>query len=294
MKLRNLITTATIISLITLIYSCKKDRVESQELNEYNSINSYFDQKKQHEQEYEIDSVGQNPLVGEQGTKIWLDKSKLMFQNGDSVDWTYTIKLIELYTVKDLVYYQMPSKTGSNIFTTEGTIRLRAFKNSQELVLRQGATWPLEMPDTNQIPDMRVYYGTGTVPNVSWSENGTFIQTSYGYASEINPLGWISCYKPISSPTSSTISFTSSTDNLTNVAIFVYIPDLQMLEKVVNQQSVGLPVGYSAKVFAIAINASNQLFKFYQEVNIGTANINIEVTLSQSSDSEIENMLDNL
>ncbi len=275
-------------------YSCKKDRIESQELEQYSSIDNYFNQKKQHEQEYQIDSTGQNPLIGEQGTKIWLNKSKLMYQNGDSVYYPYTVKLIELYTIKDMVYYQMPSTSQSTLLTTEGVIRLRAFKNGEELVLRQGAQWPIEMPDTSQLQDMKVYYGSGNPPSMTWTQNGSFTNTSYGYSANISPLGWVACDKPIDMGGTSVINFTSSTADLNTVSIFIYIPELQMLEKVSGTQSTSLPSGYQAKVFAIAINSSNQLFKFYQEVNIGLANLNLEVTLSQSSDSEIENMLNNL
>ena len=283
-----------ILSVLIIFASCKKDRIESQELEQYNSIDNYFDQKKQQEQEYEIDSTGQNPLVGQQGTRIWLNKSKLMYQNGDSVDWTYTVKLIELYTIKDMVYYQMPSTSGNNLMTTEGVIRIRAFKDGEELVLRQGASWPVEMPDTNQLQDMKVFYGTGFEPNITWTQNGSFTNTSYGYAANISPLGWVACNKNIGVPAVSSISFTSETADLTNVAIFIYIPDLQMLELVRNQQSTALPAGYQAKLFAIAINSSNQLFKFYKEVNITTADLDVEVTLSQTTDADIETMLDNL
>ena len=91
------------LTISTILFSsCKKDRIESQEkqINDYQSMNNYFDTKKQHEQEFIIDTAGTGPIVGNQGTKIYVSKDLLMFPNGDSVHWPYTVKLIELYTPK--------------------------------------------------------------------------------------------------------------------------------------------------------------------------------------------------
>ncbi len=127
---------------------CSKDRIEEkQQMNEYEPINNYFDNKKQDEQEFVVDTNGQGPIVGNQGTKIWAEKTKLMYPNGDSVYFPYTVKLVELYTPKDMIYYQMPTVASGSLLTTGGEVRIRAFKDGQELLLRPGNAWTIEMPN---------------------------------------------------------------------------------------------------------------------------------------------------
>src|ERR1035437_6313588 len=108
-------------------YSCSKDRIQQRTpLNDYNSPNNYFDTKKQAERTFVIDTNGTGPIVGNQGTNIWMGKSCLMYPNGDSVYFPFTVKLVELYTPKDMIYYQMPTVASDTILETAGEIRLRA------------------------------------------------------------------------------------------------------------------------------------------------------------------------
>ena len=145
---------------VVVIYSCSKERIESK--NTYSPVNTYLDSKKQKEQEFIIDSTGSGPIVGNQGTKIWTGKQCLMFPNGDSVTWPFTVKLVELYTPKDMIYYQQPTVASVGILKTDGEIRLRAFKNTTELKLKPDPCMAaIEMPNAAPQTGMRVFYGYG-------------------------------------------------------------------------------------------------------------------------------------
>ena len=117
-----------------IIFSCSKERIQPQtELNAYNSPNSYLDTKQESEQEFTIDSAGTGPIIGNQGTKIWTGKPCLQMPNGDTVIYPFKIKLVELYSPKQMIYYRMQTVASGNILETDGEIRLRAFKNNTEL-----------------------------------------------------------------------------------------------------------------------------------------------------------------
>ncbi len=300
MKKLNQINSLMVLVLVlsfAFFSSCSKERIEpKEELNDYESMNDYFNTKKQEEQVFVIDTSGSGPIVGNQGTKIWASKEKLMYVNGDSVHWPYTVKLIELYTPKDIIYYQMPTVADGDLLTTGGEVRIRAFKDGEELVLRPSKTWTVEMPNNNPENDMKIYYGVENISFVDWTPNpaGVFDTTSYGYTGEIAKLGWAACGKDAGNFTSTTnYSFSSTTDNLQNVSTFIYLPNIKSLMQVYNQTSGALPIGEDIKIILMGINASSQLFYYYAETQVSTNN-QIDVTLTSVSDADLTAILDAL
>jgi len=280
-----------------LLPGCSKERVEPKnEKNSYEEMDDYYDSKKQEEQEFEITEDGEGPLIGNQGTKIWPQKNKLMYPNGDSVEYPYTVKLVELYTPKDMLYWQKPTVSDEKLLTSAGEVRIKAFKEEAELVLRPNMTWTIEMPSEFPASDMKIFYGVESGSIVDWTPNpdGVFSVTSYGYFGEIVQLGWVACSKLISEPLSThQYSFISDNDNLDNAGIFIYFPVLKSLVQVYNQQTIDLPVGEEAKIIVTAINADDQLFSFYKEMEIGDEG-EINVALDSIADVELTSILEAL
>lgn len=297
--MKNIIFILGIFFIMLQMFSCSKDRITKKEqLNEYESINQYFDSKKQPEQEIIIDTNGQGPVIGQNGTKIWPNKSCLMYANGDSVYFPFTIKLVELYPPKDMIYWQKPTVSYNQLVNCVGEIRLRVYKNGQELYLRPGCGWMIEMPDNAPQPGRYVYYGAENNGIVNWvqSTSEQFNTTPTGYITYISRLGWIANGKPAITNPSTTYTqytFTSTTDDLTNVAKFIYFPSLRSLVQVYNQPSINLPVGDTAKIVLIGRNSNNQLFYFYQKTIINSAN-QVQVSLSPITDVNLTNLLDTL
>jgi hypothetical protein len=306
-NLKSFLAIATILLVIILVaFSCSKKRIEDDRpLNEYDSqsTNDYTNSKKQEEQEYDIDSSGSCPLTGLQGTEICLSKSCLMKPNGDSVWFPYKIKLVELYKIKDIIFYQMSTLSNDTALETDGTIRLRAFKDGTELSFRPGAcAADVKMPNAAPKNYMQVYYGTNANSNVNWTNfvsgvggSPTFstVSSPSRYAGLIGKLGWINCGIKRSSNTNHTLTFASSTDNLSNVALFVYLPATRTLMQVFNTTSKPIPAGANAVVIAYGVNSSGQLYSFNQSLTVNTAS-QIEVTMSATNDASFTAFLDGL
>jgi hypothetical protein len=297
----------TLIVGLLLTYSCSKDRIAQPTLNAYNSPNSYLDSKQQAEQEFTIDSAGTGPIVGNQGTKIWTGKQCLMMPNGDTVIYPFKVKLVELYTAKDMIYYRMPTVAGGNILETDGEIRLRAFKGATELLLKPGGCYAqIEMPNAAPKNYMRVFYGYNpsasfvdfsdnptTVGAATTSLNPLFTATSYGYLGQIGKLGWINCGANAANTSSSVLTFTSTVDDLTNVAIFAYIPATKTVIQAYNLSTCQIPNGAAVKIVAIAVDASNQLFYFNQNLTVSSSQ-QISVTMSSTTDASLTALLNGL
>ena len=292
------------LGLFSLVYyGCSKDRIstdKTKSLKDYNSVNEYLDTKKQQEQVFIIDTSGKGPIIGNQGTRIWIGKECLMFPNGDSVKWPFEVRLVELYKPKDMLYYQMPTVAAGNILETAGEIRLRAFKNGTELVFKSGCGAKITMPNaTPQANHMHVYYGVNSSNYVDWTDNPAsagvtvFGTDSIGYTSFISKLGWINSDFQIGNNTGNTITFTSSTDNLQNVGIFVYFPSTKSLMQVYNMSSGLIPTGSNVKIIGIGIDSNGDLFSFDKTQTVNS-NTQFDVSLSPTTDAALTTYLDAL
>lgn len=300
MKKSNIISAACflfVVSLSVFYFSCKKDRIQ-QQLKSYSPVNTYLDSKKQAEQVFTIDSTGTGPIVGNQGTKLYgPGKQCLVFPNGDSVTWPYEIKLVELYKPKDMIYYQMPTVAAGTILKTDGEIRLRAFKNGIELLLKPSPCMaPIEMPSAAPQTGMHVLNGTTTSGHPDWVDNSPvnlFGTTANSYTASITTLGWINCGQSAGSSSNSTLTFTSTTDDLTNVGIFIYFPATKTVMQCYNSASGLIPNGSAVKIVAIGLDSSGNLFYFSQNQTVSSS-ASVSITLSATTDAALTTLLNGL
>ncbi len=307
--MKNILKLFSLLIILTVVFTtsgCKKDRIQ-QQLNAYSPINTYLDAKKQAEQEFIIDTAGSGPIIGNQGTKIWIGKECLMFPNGDSVSWPFTVTLVELYTPKDMIYYQQltVASGNTNIMKTDGEVRIRAFKNGTELLLKPDpCMMQIEMPNASPQAGMRVFYGFGSGSGSDWTDNPSslgvtttispaFTTTAYGYSASIAILGWINCGSLAGSTPAATLTFASTVDDLTNVGIFIYFPATKTVMQAYNVASGAIPHGSSVKIIAMGINASGDLFS-YEETKTVNSNQQIDITLSATTDAALTSALDAL
>lgn len=298
-------TFALLVAVISVsLTSCSRDRIE-RDLNTYESPNAYLDSKKQDEQVFVIDSAGEGPIIGNQGTTIWGSIDCLQLPGGGAVTYPFLVKLVELYTPKDMIYYRMPTVSAGMPLETAGEIRLRAEKDGQELTITQPCAYKVSMPNTApQLNYMNVYYGNENGDVVDWTtdlgvwgitqtQNPVFDLDTIGYTAFIEKLGWINADRGVSTSGTYSITFDSDEDDLTNVIFFAYLPDSKTLLQSSNSVISGIPTGANAKIVAIAVNASGNLFHFYQELTV-TGNSTQMVILSEISDSDLTTLLDGL
>ncbi len=294
----------SIMGLVVIWSACSRDRIE-EDLNEYESPNTYLDSKKQDEQVFVIDSAGTGPIIGNQGTAIWGGIDCLRLPNGDTIDYPFVVKLVELYSAKDMIYYQMPTVGQGTALESAGEIRLRAEKDGQPLSLAEPCAFKVSMP--NLIPQqnyMSVFYGNESVSPVDWRtdlsywgitalQSGIFDVDTIGYTAYIEKLGWINADRAVVSSTTRTITFDSEVDDLTNVAMFIYLPETHTLMQAQNGVVQGIPNGAQAKIVAIAVNGSGTLFHYYDELSVSSSQT-VMIEMSAIGDPDLTNILDSL
>ncbi|MEJ6736014.1 MAG: hypothetical protein QNK84_03125 [Flavobacteriales bacterium] len=290
---KSLFASVVLVAITSINISCKKDRIElPKTLNQYQSVNAYLNSKKQQEQDFVITQPNNDTLLGNQGTRIYGMKSCLRDANGDTIDYPFNIHLVELYTPKDMIYWQMPTMANGTILETDGEVRIRATKGVQNLSLN--CPFSFEMPNASPNSNMTIYNGTDNGTFVDWANTGnSFTFTNYGYLGYTNSFGWLNADINAGSSFSNTITFASQTDNLTNVGIFIYIPATKTVMQVYNLTSGAIPNGTAIKVILMAQDASGQLFS-YTESRTASANTTMTVSLNSTTDADLTTYLDAL
>ena len=278
--------------------SCSKERLEDETptLNEYPNTNSYLNSKKQKEQTYTVDSLGTGPIVGQQGTQMWPHKEIFMYPNGDSVHYPFEIRIIEIYKPIDMVYSQMPTLAGSDLLTTGGEVRVKAYKDGTELVLRPGKFLVLDFPTATQDNNMLVYYGEENGSVVNWANPNDSIVNydtlgNYFYRVISHRMNWINCdYFSSYSGSTANFSFTSTTENINGLAKFIYFNNRKSMMQLYSATSGQVPIGEDVKVILFGKNASNQLFYYYNDTIVNPTN-NYDITLTQTTETQLDSLL---
>lgn len=219
-----------------------------------------------------------------------------MMPNGDTITFPFTITLVELYTAKDMIYYEMPTVSAGTILETSGEIQLLAFKGTTQLLLKPSpCDFEIQMPCAAPLSGMDAYYGITTGGHPDWTNNPVtpFTANTTSYTAYIRTLGWINCGQLAGSTSNSTITFTSTTDDLTNVGIFVYMPATKTVMQAYNSVTTNIPNGAAVKIVAIGINSSGSLFSFYQTQTVNSSNT-VSITLSATTDATLTSLLTGL
>ena len=308
-RISHLVSVAALLAMAFVFTDCSKQRIEQ---NSYSSPDQFMYDNRPEEQEFEIDGTGNGPIVGNQGSRLWLDSSIFMFPNGNDVSYPITIKLIEVYTPKDMELYQLPTVAQGNMLVTAGEIRVRAFKDGEELVLKPNKVYLAQTPAANPVPQMSIFYGQEVGDILDWFDNASSVNSNpgvdqlelitpntdstggpfgwpgIGYDLAVPNMGWINCdyFYNIDPDSLTTVTYQSEDDNLDNVVIYLYFPNIGSVMQVYGQQSGNVPIGEPVKSLCFAMNSAGNLAYHYEEFAI-TPNHVVDVTMTEISEADL-------
>jgi hypothetical protein len=290
-----ILTTFCCISLLVVLFNaCKKDRVTQ---DDFQSMDSFYNDHKEEEQEYIIDTLGNCPLICKKQTKLCASTDLLEFTNGSAVYYPFTLKVVELYSIKDMLLWRAPATAAGNILETSAEIRVRAFKNSSELQLKPGKTYLMEMDTMQNLPsNMQVYYGYDSNNIIDWTNSSiSAAANSYFYTLHPPQTGWVSSAKLHSSAAAqnTTITCTVPGTNTQNLEIYITFAGFKGLMKVTNLVSAPLPIGEQVTLTAFGKKQTNDFVLFQQTFTV-TANQQVPLTMSVVSEANLLSALDAL
>ncbi|MEP7171554.1 MAG: hypothetical protein ABI855_19440 [Bacteroidota bacterium] len=286
-------TIYSFIAIVISFSSCKKDRVVQ---DDYQSMDSFYDQNKEEEQEYVIDSSGSCPLICKKGTKLCASADILQFTNGSNITYPFTLKVVELYSIKDMLLWQMPAISSGNILETSAEIRVRAFKGSDELELKSGQAYYMEMDTMSNLQsNMQMYYGSSVSNTTDWANsNSSVAVNSYFYILNVGRMGWVSSAQlHTSTAQNTTVTITAAGTHPEFIQIYITFANFKGLIKVTNLVSSPIPIGEQVKLFAMAKNQNNDYLLDQQTFTVA-ANQQITLNLQTISEANLLAAMDGL
>ncbi len=302
----------TLMSAVFVCLSCSRDRLIDEtnpdKINNYTSLDDFYDLNEPEEQEFVIDSIGGDTIVAQEGTKIFDVPKEIFMRKTDHTDITYpyTIKLIEAYTMKNKILLKLPGVAQGDLMFSDGNLRFRAFKDADELELKEHCGLPFMSPSQAPLSSMELFYGFSSGTNDDWNNSAlqtgylfpvddvTFVNVnSYGYECKTAKMGWLNIAEKFTAPAQSSITFTADGTNTNFIDIYVIFNSLDSYLKVINLQAVNLPDNETVTVFAIGKDVSQQMFYFLDSYTTGVPLL-IELEMLPATESQILTMMDSL
>jgi len=298
-KKRSLLLLMAAIGLAHLT-SCSKDRTEKEVNTSYAPTDAFYTLNAPPEQTFIIDSLGGDTIVGMDGTHIWgLPKTIFMLKSThQDIFYPYFLKLIEAYSVKNMILSRLPNIAQNNILKTTGELKVTAFKDTNTLVLKQNCGIPMWAPSATPDSSMKVYYGFTNGTSNDWNLDVT--QTDYlfpgdtvthigvhgnGYNMKICKLGWDQIAH-LSPYLNSNITFTASGSNTNFIDIYIVFNNRHSFMKVSNMAANDLPTGEPVTVFALAMDSGGQMYYFKQGYTVANGLV-IDLNMAQATEAQV-------
>lgn len=286
MKKNNVLIAAFLLTAaFTVTISCKKDRVPQ---DDFQSMDSFYNDNQEEEQELQVDSgsSGSCFVTAKKGTRICVNPVNLKDAGGnDMPGYPFQLKVIELYSIKDMILRRQPSTDGGSILETSAEIKVRPFKDGNEYYLKDGKTYTMETATISPIDsNMLSYYGHDNGGVGDWTNNladlypgfvdslsSVTITPSY-YILTPAKSGYVSAAKPhVSSTQMTTVNVSVAGLNTQNIEIYIVFNNSKSVMKVLNLQSAPVPVGEPVTLVAFAKKQTNEFVLYQQSFTVTPA-----------------------
>lgn len=284
-----------IIALIALFTSCSDDRVTP---DEYKSLSDFYERNREETQTVVIDTdSGDVPIIGKKGTEIYGGRQILQHANGDSVELPWAVSLIELYSVKDHLLYQQPTRvSGITPLETEGTIKVLAYAKQEELEVRTGASFITKLSTSPAQTGMSLYSG-GSTPDtfIEWAtptDGSSNTIDAEKHQLSLSSLGWHTIAGNTYGSTT-TATFTLEGTGGENIDLWAVPTSKKSLFYGNNLTLENLPVGETVTFFALALNQDDNLVMYKEDIII-TDGMILTLEMKETSENDVLSFIDSL
>jgi len=293
----------TALTILIVLASCSKDRLNDDnpdKSNNYESMDDFYDLNEPEEQEFVIDSINGDTITAQEGTKIFDVPKEIFMKKSDHSDITYpyTIKLVEAYSIKNMILSKLPGVAQGSMLYSGGNLRFKAFKDADELELKEYCGLPFMAPSSAPDASMQLFYGFTTGTANDWNndvlqagylftnDNVTSLTTnSYGYQAKMAKMGWVNIARKFTGTAQSSITFEAEGANTNLIDVYIIFNNLHSYIKVSNFQANNLPYGEPVTVFALG-KSGGQLHYFKENYTTGGP-LHIELDMQPSTESQV-------
>ena len=280
---------------IVHLYSCKDDRIN--EVIEFKSMNGFYDENKPVEQIFLITSDSINSsLVGVYGTELNGFRDILQYPNGDSIPIPYEIRLIELYSYKDMILYKMPSISDDCLLESCGKIKITAWHNDTELELRIREKYPLILSSSPTKQGMHIFQGQH--PNDKYgnwilSSDGSFINATTKYNLFTGKMGWQNCAQKRENIVTADISIKVEGTGVEYIDLFLLTDHYYSVLIGGNLSIKSAPIGQKASLIAMAKDQNNR-YRLHKSIITVSEGLEVKLDMNIVTEAELLSILSRL
>ena len=291
--------TAAFLTMLTF-FACKKDRVQQ---DDYQSMDSFYSDNEEEEQELQVDSGsgGSCFVTAKKGTLICIRRDQLRDAGGNDIpSYPFQLKVIELYSIKDMILRKQPSTAGGGILETSAEIKVRPFKDGNEAYLKDGAAYQMLTDTFPSVDSARVcYYGFVNGGVGDWTNSlATLIPGFIDTLSSVTAIpnnyyltpattGYVSAARShTTSAQYTTVTLSVVGNNTQNIEVYIRFNNFKSVMKVTNLVSAPIPVGESVTLVAFGRKQNND-YVIHQQSFTVTAGQQITLNMQLTSQSGI-------
>ena len=281
---------------IAFLSACKKDRVTDPS---YESMDEFYTEHKIEEQEFiitEEDTAGH--ITGNQGTEIYVSKRLFKFvDRSDEVTFPYKIKLVELYEYDDIIFWKMPTPHSEGALNHGGEIRVRAFKDAEELVLKPGLYYGAKFSSIASESDMHPFHGSAPSDVFShWTKasDGSNVSVIDGkYWVNTYQMGWVTPAKNNPGTGKTDLTFTVNGSGGENIDLVLAFKNFHGVITGKNLVIKDAPIGEVATVYCMAKDSKGKFRRHQAEITVASG-MTIQLQMEEVDESTLLGELENL
>lgn len=305
-----------VIAFCTTFSACKKDVLETSEVSNtgpYSSLQDFYNQNGAAIQTFTITTPElTNTITGQLGTQIRIIGNSLRDSTGALPAGSVTMKLREVYDVKDMLLSHLPTTANGSMLQSGGMVYLEFTAGAVEY--HPVNTMQVWMPtDTQAVAGMDVFVGTpdeNTGVNWQVDTNGLsfvfFDSVATSYKLYVYSLGynWVNCdhFYSVGIPANVTItpSVSAERNETVDLAVYLLFPSINSVVNVVNTSSTqsvtanNIPVGMQSVAAIIGVGRITGKAYFGKTNFTVTSPQNVSVQVTQKTNQEIFDSLSNL
>lgn len=262
---------------VSVLSSCSRDRITE---DTFSSMDEYYQENRPEVQEFEITNEDSNqPIVGQEGSLLYPHSSIFEDSLGRSISVPYTVQLVELYSYKDMIFFEIPSKYPGAVLDVAGKVWVNALQNGSPLSIKAGNQFPVLLNSEATADTKTGFHGGRELEGFAgWAaaSNGTFvnkidtIQPSK-YLLGIGTLGWNTAADIENAAGTTNIEFEIDANGGENIDLWIVFHDYKGCIRGSNLQISDVPVGVNATVLAMAMDQDNNIRFFKEGITVQNA-----------------------
>ena len=320
-----------VMGLVGLVFSCSSDRLfplSDQSTNTKDSvsknngiesktfgntdINSFFKESSVKTVKFTVRGFNDLPIKTPKNTQVWIYENNLSTFDNKPVTYPFDVEITELLTIKDMLLYNKPTVSYTDLLVTGGAINVQVKKDG--VGLKVGMNPKIQLTATNsQDTEMSLFYeGFDQQERSTWqmaeipdrqnpggqnnekNPEGLFFTERNVYTIFPSRFGWINVDKFYDYKGEKTkVKFTNKYPDIKSVLIFMLLPKINSIVRVYDGLSFEVPVGEEVQFIAVAKSIDGQFYSFFKNDTIKKDQLLI-LSLTETTEAKFLETLEKL